>query len=124
MPMERPKETEVGIRQAHSPEPSSRGAVREGGTHRRDKTASRERGPDEKPSPARERGRPRPQTRIHVVRIDAQKYPHFLGDREHPFASMAVEARIEELDSFCARLWARSKKRVPLATGHCRSAAA
>jgi hypothetical protein len=62
--------------------------------------------------------------RIHLVRIDAQKYPEFLRDREHPFVSMAVEARIKELDSFCARLWARSRKRAPLATGQSRPAAA
>ena len=56
------------------------------------------------------RGRPRNRWRIRVVWIDAMKYPEFLRDRDHPFSSMSVEDRIEEIDSYCARLWARAMK--------------
>lgn len=78
------------------------------------------------PVPARKRGRPKNRWRIRVVRIGAQKYPQFQGDRDHPFASMAAEARIEEIDSFCARLRSRTLKRKleSPAVGHIRSAAA
>lgn len=45
-----------------------------------------------------------------VCRIDPGQYPQFAGDRDHTFASMSAEARIEEIDSFLARLWARAKR--------------
>jgi len=38
------------------------------------------------------------------------KHPEFLKDRDHAFSSMSVEERIEEIDSYCARLWARAVK--------------
>ena len=60
---------------------------------------------------AKKSGRPRNRWKIRVVRIDARKYPRFASDSAHPFISMAAEARIEEIDSFCARLRARAKKR-------------
>jgi hypothetical protein len=44
------------------------------------------------------------------VRIDAAKYPQYAQDKDHPFAKMAVEARLEEIDSFLARLRARRQK--------------
>ena len=55
-------------------------------------------------------GRPCKRWRIHVVRIDAAKYPQFQSDRDHPFARMAIQARVDETDSFCARLRARARK--------------
>lgn len=56
------------------------------------------------------RGRPRNRWRIRVVCIHAMKHPEFLRDRDHPFASISDEDRIEEIDSYCARLWARALK--------------
>jgi hypothetical protein len=55
----------------------------------------------------KKRGRPQNRWRIRVVRIDARKYAE-LKDREHPFASLAAEARTREIDAFCAKLWVRS----------------
>ena len=55
-------------------------------------------------------GRPRNRWRIRVVSVVATKHPEFLRDRDHPFSSMSVEDRIEEIDSYCARLWARAVK--------------
>lgn len=54
--------------------------------------------------------RRRKRWRVRVVRIDARKYPQFFRDPDHPFISMAPEARIAEIDSFCARLWAQTVK--------------
>lgn len=54
------------------------------------------------------RGRPKNRWRIRVVRIDAQKYAEH-RDRDHPFASMAAEARTREIDAFCARLWLKTR---------------
>lgn len=69
-------------------------------------------------------GRPKARWQVRVVRIDPQKYPDFLRDPEHPFALMAAEARIREIDSFCARLWARTKKEMASPVGEFRQAAA
>jgi hypothetical protein len=62
--------------------------------------------------PPKQPGRPRQHWRIRVVRIDAQKHPEFAGQGTNPFAQMAVQARVREIDAFCARLWARTKKKV------------
>ena len=67
----------------------------------------------------RKSGRPKNRWKIRVVRIDPRKYPQFIRDSGHPFALMAAEARIDEIDSFCARLRARRNKPT-----HDRSAAA
>ena len=120
MPMERSKETEGCVPKAHSPEPSAAGAVEEGGRHRRAEKsgASPEKGArHEEHLPKNPGGRPHKRWKIRVVRIDAGKYPPFARDKDHPFARMAVEARIEEMDSFFARLRARTKAVQPKSGG-------
>jgi len=67
----------------------------------------------EKPSAAKN-GRPPQRWRIRVVRIDASKYPQFARDKDHPFASMDLETRIEEIDAFFARLRARARSQESL----------
>ncbi len=59
--------------------------------------------------PRKKNGRPHNRWRIRVVRIDAARYPQFAGDKDHPFAKLTVDARLEEIDSFFARLTARKK---------------
>ena len=81
-------------------------------------------GPQIKTSLARTPGRPRPRWKVQVVRIDPQKYPKFLRDPDHPFALMAVDTRVREIDSFCARLWARTQKEKASPTDEIRQAAA
>jgi hypothetical protein len=44
---------------------------------------------------------------VHIVPIPPETYPEFRSDREHPFAALAPAARVEEIDAFCGRLWAR-----------------
>ena len=114
MCMERVKEAEPCALKAHSPEPSAAVAVTEGGHHRRAEKsgASSERGTSHETGPTKKRGRPRPRWRIRVVRVDAARHPEFESQRTNPFAAMAAEARIAEIDAFCARLWARTKKKV------------
>jgi len=111
--------------EAHSPEPSVAIGVEEISQLRRapETGATPKRGARHEAHSAKKPGRPRKKWRLHIVRIDAQKYPDFQVDRDHPFASMAAEARIQEIDSFCARLWARTKKPEPQATGQIRPAA-
>ena len=46
---------------------------------------------------------------VKVVAIDPNKYPKFANDPNHPFAGMDAEARVKEIDDFCARLWARTR---------------
>jgi len=113
MTMEKARETVECAPEAHSPEPSAAGAVREGGPHRRaDKSgASSERGTPHEARPAKKSGRPPARWRIRVVRVDAAKHPEFLREGSNPFATMAVQARVAEIDAFCARLWARTKKK-------------
>jgi hypothetical protein len=123
--VETTRETEECAGEAQSPEPSGAIGVEENSQLRRapGSGASRERGAHDEAHPAKKPGRPRKRWGLRVIRIDAQKYPAFQGDREHPFASMAAEARAQEIISFCARLWARTKKPEPEATGHFRPAA-
>jgi hypothetical protein len=111
--------------EAHSPEPSVAIGVEENSQLRRapGSGASPKRGAHYEAYSAKKPGRPKKKWRLHIVRIDARKYPGFQGDRDHPFASMAAEARTQEIDSFCARLWARTKKPEPQATGQIRPAA-
>ncbi len=59
----------------------------------------------------KKRGRPHPRWRVRVVRIDAQKHPEWVRSQANPFAVMAAAARVAEIDAFCARLWARTKKK-------------
>lgn len=60
--------------------------------------------------PARNRrgGRPPRKWTVRVRAVDLAKYPQFLRNPHHPFACMKLEDRIEDLISFCARLWART----------------
>lgn len=111
--------------EAQSPEPSDAIGVEENSQLRRapGSDASRGRGAHDESHPTKKPGRPKKKWRLRVIRIDAQKYPDFQGDLEHPFASMPAEARTQEIISFCARLWARTKKPEPQATGHSRPAA-
>jgi len=62
-------------------------------------------------------GRPHKRWKIRVIRIDASKYPQYAQDKDHPFARMAVEARLEEMDSFLARLRARRATPRPASGG-------
>lgn len=63
---------------------------------------------DSAAAPARRRGRPRKVWHITVRAIDPDKYPDLQKNPENPFATMDAEARIAEIDSFCARLLARA----------------
>jgi hypothetical protein len=56
-------------------------------------------------------GRPHVRWRIRVVRIDPKTHPEWTRARTNPFAVMPPPARIAEIDAFCARLWARTKKK-------------
>ncbi len=107
MSLERARESDPS---AASPEPSAPTAVRGDGRYRRALGASPEKGARHEdlacPHPG---GRPHKRWKIRVVRIDAQKYPPYARDPDHRFAWMAVEARIEEFDSFFARTQARRK---------------
>jgi hypothetical protein len=114
---------ETAAARVDSPEPSAPSGVREGVGHRRAEQApaSSERASHE-PSPTRRKiRRPKP-WRVSVVRIDAQTYPQFQNDREHPFSALAREARVEEIDAFLARLLARSKKLGPPVGGRVNAA--
>ncbi len=42
-----------------------------------------------------------------MERIDPATYPKFRNDKDHPLANMTPDQRKEEIDSFCAKLWAR-----------------
>jgi len=44
--------------------------------------------------------------RVHAIKPD--KYPQFMRDPDNPYAGMTPEERIEEIISFCGRLWART----------------
>jgi hypothetical protein len=45
------------------------------------------------------------------VRVDSEKHPDWVREQSNPFAVMAAAARVAEIDAFCARLWARTKKK-------------
>lgn len=83
------------------------------GRHRRAEKsgASAERGPRHEARAEKKAGRPPSRWRIRVVRIDAARHPELARERPHPFAAMAPQARMAEIDSFCARLWARTNKK-------------
>ncbi len=106
--MERPEETDA---REDSREPCGASGVHEN-VHRRavPSGASPEEKRHEAPSPKHSGGRPQKRWKIRVVRIDAAKYPQYAQDKDHPFAKMAVDARLEEIDSFLARLRARRQK--------------
>ena len=64
----------------------------------------------EKAIRAPKRGRPRPVWHIRVVRIESKRHPDWVRGQSNPFAIMDPAARIAEIDGFCARLWARTKR--------------
>jgi len=113
MTMEKAPETVECAPDAHFVEPSAAIGVEEIVEHRRvDKSgASSERGAPHEARPAKKSGRPPARWRIRVVRVDAAKHPEFPRLSTNPFATMAVQARVAEIDAFCARLWARTKKK-------------
>lgn len=100
------------VQGARSREPSSGNGVQDERFNRRalPSGASLQREPSHGSHSAVKRGRRYKRWRVHVVRIDARKYPQFLRDPNHPFIGMATEARIAEIDSFCARLWVQTVK--------------
>lgn len=106
--MERNGETDEP--KAESGEPSKADGVRVDGSHRRAENSGASPG---ETGPVKRPGRPHRRWRIRVVRIEAEKYPQFAHDKDHPFAKMAVDARLEEMDSFLARLRARRKPPKP-----------
>lgn len=111
---ERTQEMEVSVPKSHFPEPFAAGGVRESREHRRAQKsgASPEKGTPYEARPAKKSGRPHDRWRIRVVRVDAATHPKFLSQRTNPFAAMDAQARVAEIDGFCARLWARTKKKV------------
>ena len=109
---EESRETENRPPEKKSGEPSGADTVQENGRHRRAEPSAaspEEHRHEERPAKSLG-GRPHKRWKIRVVRIDAAKYPQFAQDKDHPFAKMAVEARLEEIDSFLARLRARKQK--------------
>lgn len=114
------RETEECAREAQSLAPSAAGAVKGSKVHRRvdEADASTQKGDRREGQTAKSQGgRPHKRWRIRVVRIDAEKYPEFARDKDHPFAGMAPEARVEEIDVFFARLRARRKNLKPASDG-------
>lgn len=109
--MSRTRETDGNVL---SFEPSKGRRVKEGGEreHAEGKPVTLDPGTRSGNAPAKHPGgRRHKRWRIRVVRIDSRKYPKFACDRNHPFARMAAEARIEEIDTFLARL--RASRRSP-----------
>ncbi len=114
------RETEECAREAQSLAPSAADAVkgREVRWRADEADASTEKGNGyENLSSKSKGGRPHKRWRIRVVRIDPEKYPEFARDKDHPFAGMAPEARVEEIDVFFARLRARRKNLKPTSDG-------
>ncbi len=56
------------------------------------------------------RGQRRKKWRVHVTNIEVGKYPAYQRDPDNPFSSMEAKARLHEIDTFCARLWARTNQ--------------
>ena len=100
------------VRDARSREPSSEKDVQDDRSNRRalPSGASPFGESSHGPHSAKRHGRRHKRWRVRVVRIDTRKYPEFLRDPDHPFIRMSTEARIAEIDSFCARLWAQTVK--------------
>lgn len=53
-------------------------------------------------------GRRRKNWVIRVRAIAPETYPKFMRYRDHPCANMEPEERLEDITTFCARLWART----------------
>jgi hypothetical protein len=100
------------VQDARSREPSRGNGVHDDGSNRRalSSGASHQKESSYGSHSAENRGRRQKRWRVRVVRIDARKYPQFLRDPDHPFIGMAPEARVAEIDSFCARLWVQNVK--------------
>lgn len=56
----------------------------------------------------RGRGRRSQKWVVRVKAIDPEKYPEHLRNPRHPFACMKPEDRMEDIITFCARLWVRT----------------
>ena len=110
MSTERARETET---KRHFPDPSASDTVRRDVRHRRAEksSASFERGTPHETCRPKKSGRPPARWRIRVVRVDPASHPEFQSQRTNPFAAMPAQARVTEIDAFCARLWARTKKK-------------
>lgn len=63
---------------------------------------------EDRPTVKPRRGRPHHKWVVRVTAIDAQTHPKFLRNSRHPCAGMKPEDRLEDLISFCARIWART----------------
>lgn len=113
--------------EADSHEPSRPDAVRVDGSGKDRRPGPPGASPEEEARheepPRKKRGRPANRWRIRVIRIDAAKYVLFQRDREHPFLALPAQSRIEEIDSFVARLWARAQKSGTYGQGRVRKAA-
>ncbi len=114
------RETEVRRPEVRCGEPSGAEAVEVDGRHRRAEPSAasplkderRERPPAKHPG-----GRPHKRWKIRVIRIDTTKYPQYAQDKDHPFARMEVEARLDEIDTFFARLRVRRRTPKPASGG-------
>ena len=116
---EKRRETEPPRPETESGEPFGPKEVEVGSRHRRAETAAsppQEQRHEGRPA-KRLGGRPHKRWKIRVLRIDATKYPQYAQDKDHPFARMAVEARLEEIDSFFARLRVRRTTQKPTSGG-------
>ncbi len=49
--------------------------------------------------------------RITVVAVPRDRYPAFMNDRDHAFASLSAAARLAEIDGFCGRLCSEMQRR-------------
>lgn len=56
----------------------------------------------------RKRGRRPQKWSIRVSAIDPQTHPDYLRKSQYPYTSMELQDRVEDIVSFCARLWART----------------
>lgn len=56
------------------------------------------------------RGQRRKAWTVRLTHIEPGRYPAFQRDPDNPFSSMEAKARLHEIDTFCARLWARTSQ--------------
>lgn len=56
------------------------------------------------------RGQRRKKWTVHVTHIKPDKYPAYQRDPDNPFSSMEAKARLHEIVTLCARLWARTNQ--------------
>jgi len=114
------RETEVRPPAKECGKPSGAEAVEGNGRHRRAERSAASPPKDDRhagPPSKNLGGRPHKRWKIRIVRIDAAKYPQFAQDKDHPVARMSVAARLEEIDTFFARLRVRKKSAKPTSGG-------